>query len=57
MYSQPLGNYRLRILVVSDLTLDHSFKVKLGQVSIKVPITLCLKLIIGPRGLQCTVDL
>ena len=39
MYSQPLGNHMLRILAMSDLTLDRSFKVKLERVRIKVPIT------------------
>ena len=29
----------MNLVVVSDLTLDHSFKVKIGWVRIKVPIT------------------
>ena len=44
MYSQPLGNHKLQIfwwylLVVSDLTLDQSFKVKLWRVNVKVVLS------------------
>ena len=39
MYSWPFKKpYAVNLLVMSDLTLAPSFKVKLGRVSIKVPI-------------------
>ena len=54
MYSLPLGNHMLQIfLVVLHLTLDYSFKVKLGRVSIKVPIS-CLLLVLEVCNVQST---
>ena len=67
MYSQPLGNhvlwiflqstfrkpYAANLLALSDLTLDRSFKVKLGWVSIKVSISRLL-LVLEVSNVQLT---
>ena len=46
-------SYAANLLVVSDLTLDRSFKVRLGRSTQKC----FFSLIIGSKGLQCTVHL
>ena len=54
MYSRPFRkSYATNLLVMSDLTLDSSFKVKLGQDSIKMPISLLL-LLLGVSNVQST---
>ena len=45
--------YAVNLLVMSNLTLDRSFKVKLGRVSIKVPLS-CLLLVLEVCNVQPT---
>ena len=46
-------SYAANLLAMSDLTLDLSFKVKLGWVNIKVPVS-CLFLVLDVRNVQTT---